>query len=208
MTQKIIVILCFILSFFLGGCMSLKNPSLGIEFYALEYSFPEFENLEQIGSTLKIRRFGSASVYNTNYMIYRTEPNRLASYTYHKWRTPPAGMITDSIFSDLRSSGLFKGIIPYTSNASSDFILEGYVEEFCEWDEDGDWYARISVTITLISQDRDTPDRIVFQKNYDKKERCIDKTPIEVAKAMSRAMKIVSEEVILDIYNSIAGSTN
>ncbi len=203
MTQKIIVILCFILSFFLSGCMSFKNPSLSIEFYTLEYSFPEVENLEKFDSILKIRRFGSASVYNTNYMIYRTEPNRLASYTYHKWRTAPAGMITDRFFTDLQISRLFTGVIPYTSTIPSDFVLEGYVEEFCEWDEEGDWFARISLTITLLSQDKDTPDRIVFQKNYDKKERCTDNTPVEVAKAMSRAVKIVSEEIVLDIYNSI-----
>lgn len=204
MTIRQCLFLLFFLCILLNGCMGLKSPSLNIEFYTLEYDFSEIKDLEKLDSTIKIRRFGSASAYNTNHMLYRTEPNRLASYTYHRWRTPPAAMITDRLFADFQTSGLFAGVIPYTSAVVSDFVMEGYVEEFCEWDDQGNWFARLSVSITLLTQDRERPGTIVFQKNYPQHVRSEKRTPEGIAKAMSRAMQIISNDIVADVYQTIS----
>ena len=92
--QKIIFfMLCFLL--FGGACISLKQPSKKIEFYALEYKAPRMTgNLETLPVVIRIERFNVAPAYNTNRIIYSDRSFKRNAYVYHQWRNNPGDMVT------------------------------------------------------------------------------------------------------------------
>ncbi|MDZ7695422.1 MAG: hypothetical protein U5R49_00365 [Deltaproteobacteria bacterium] len=47
--------------------------------------------------------------------------------------------------------------------------------------------------------------RILFQKTYQGKTACSEKNPQGLAQAMSVAMKQISQEIILDVYEAVKG---
>jgi ABC-type uncharacterized transport system auxiliary subunit len=92
-------------------------------------------------------------------------------------------------------------VLPHSSNVTASYVVDGSVDEFFEWDTEGEWKAVLSLGITLmVDNEPDVSKRIVFQKTYHAKETCRRKNPQALAEAMSRAMEKLSGEIMKDIY--------
>jgi hypothetical protein len=79
--------------------------------------------------------------------------------------------------------------------------MEGFVDEFFEWDTPKGWDTVLGLSITLVVlQEPDISKRILFQKSYRVTRRCKEEHPRGVAETMSLAMQEVSEKIIRDVY--------
>jgi cholesterol transport system auxiliary component len=137
-------------------------------------------------------------------MLYRDQSYTIKSYTFHQWRANPGNLVQHFLIRDLRASGLYKAILPYSSRSPASYVLEGSLDEFLEWDEATGWKAVLSLSMTLINPgEKDARKRIVMQKDYRTIESCRRKNPQAVAEAMSLAMSRVSEQIGRDIYTSL-----
>ncbi|MBW1743271.1 MAG: membrane integrity-associated transporter subunit PqiC [Deltaproteobacteria bacterium] len=202
--DKLVFVFCLILCLTLGACLSLKQPRTKVDFYTLEYDPPPLEKTEPLPVIIRLQRFGVAPTYNTNRLIYRDDSFEREAYLYHKWRANPGDLVSYFIGRDLRQSGLFKGVLAYDSQSPASFMLEGFVDEFLEWDEGNVWHAVLTISITLmVDNEPDISKRILFQKTYHAKEPSSKKHPQELAAAMSQAMSKISREVTMDIYNHL-----
>lgn len=186
---------------FSGACLSLKQPSHKIEFYTLEYESPRFTNLKPLPFVIRLERLSVAPEYNSNRIIYRDKSFKRDAYVYYRWRANPCELVTSFLSRDLKQSGLFKAVLPYDSRLSSSFLLEGSVDEFFECDTEERWEAVLSVSITLMAENEPDGNRkIIFQKQYHAREPCDKKNPRALAEAMSRAMSVVSREIVDTLY--------
>ncbi|MFC1838729.1 ABC-type transport auxiliary lipoprotein family protein [Thermodesulfobacteriota bacterium] len=203
--EKRILIFLLIPLLFVSSCISFKQPHLSIKKYTLEYESPGFTKKERLDYTIKVDSFSVAPIYNTTRIIYSKKPYEIDSYIYHKWISNPGELVTHLIGRDIRNSGLFNGVLlPGERIKDFSYRLGGTIEDFYESDEKSNWKGVLSLSISLISEgDSETGDKIIFQKTYKATENCEEKNPAALARAMSRALKKVSEELIEDLYMSL-----
>lgn len=187
-----------------ASCGSLSRPSPKIEHYALEYTPPAVERARPLPFVVKVERFSAAPLYDTRQIIYRDKPFGRDSYVYHRWRSTPADLVTYFLARDLKSSGLFAGVLPHDSRQSPGFYLEGSVDEFLESDMENGWEAVLAFSVTLLeAKEPDISKRILFQKTYHESKPSNMRNPRALADAMSKAMEELSGRVILDVYDAL-----
>jgi ABC-type uncharacterized transport system auxiliary subunit len=187
------------------SCMSVKQPNPEIKYYTLEYSSPAFAEKERMPCIIKVEQFRVSPVYNTTHIIYRKGAYERDAYTYHRWSVNPADVVTYLIGRDLKSSGLFKGVvIPGERNREVAFRLGGIVDEFYELDGNSEWSGVLSLSITLTPEGKaKKAGTDIFQKSYSVTEKCEKKNPESLAEALSRAMEKVSRQIGEDIHEII-----
>ena len=186
------------------GCAGGKKPSHLIEKYTIEYPSPSFEDLAALDETLQVERFMVAHAFNTDAMVYRPEEFKLDSYSYHRWRVNPGDMITDFLLRDLRAASLFKAVHSYRDTRNARFVVEGGVVDFLEVENNGQRSASLSLSITLLDNDkREITQKIVFQRDYTFSEQIEEKSPKGYVKAMSKAVENTFSAIIPDIYDAV-----
>ena len=188
----------------LFGCMNLKQPYRKVDYYTLEYDPPQLSLSEPLSCILRVERFSVAPTYNTSHMVFREKSFKRNTYAYHQWRANPADLVGHFLYRDIRQSGLCKAVLPYSSSFNASYLIDGSVDEFFEWDTDGQWKAVLSLGITLMAENEpDLSKKILFQKDYHAKENCQRKNPQALAQAMSRAMAKLSKKIMEDIYDHL-----
>jgi ABC-type uncharacterized transport system auxiliary subunit len=187
-----------------GACVSLKQPVNKIEYYTLEYPSPQIETLHPLPYVIRMDRFTVAPPYNTSQIIYRDQSFKRNAYVYYRWQTNPGATVTTLLKRDIKNSGLFKAVLNPGSRFSSQYMIEGTVDEFFEWDTQNAWKAILTVSIILTEKNKnDIKNRILYQKTYRKAEICQQKKPRAVAEAMSQALSKISKEMIIDVYDCL-----
>lgn len=205
--KRIGMITVMVASLMFGACVNLKQPRNKISFYTLEYAEPAFTEKRPLPFVLKLERFSVAPFYNTSQIVYREKSFEREHYAYHRWRANPADLTTYFIGRDIRSSGLFNGVLSPGSGSRSSHLIEGSVDEFLEQDSPSGWKATLAIGITLIKQNEpDISRRVILDKVYREARECSEKNPRALAEAMSKAMKSVSERIIKDIYAALSTS--
>lgn len=191
-----------------GGCVSLKQPGMDIDYYTLEYdkSLPVTNaGLDPVQAVIKVERLNIAPAYNTNRIIYRDQSFKRASYFYHKWKANPADMITHLLTRDTRRSGLFKAVVIPGSKTPHTHIVEGSVDELLEWDSKDKWEAVLSVNVTLLdAEESNISKKVIFQQRFSARKKCEEKHPKALVQAMSEAMAEVSENICMAVYNALS----
>ncbi|MBW1721655.1 MAG: membrane integrity-associated transporter subunit PqiC [Deltaproteobacteria bacterium] len=195
---KVIIVGLFLL---LPSCLGLEQPSNKVDYYTLEYPPPRLEGLRPLECVVRVQRFSVAAPYNRIPIVYRDKAFRRQTYHYHKWRANPGDLVSSYLQRDLKSSGLFKAVLPYDSKGPSDYLLEGSVDEFFEWDTGETWKAVLTLSVALIADREPNIQRgVIFQKTYREEQPCKDRTPEAVAEAMSGAMARIAERILRDLY--------
>lgn len=189
----------------LPACMDLKQPSLDMQYYTLEYETPVFTERETLPFIIKVENYNAAPVYNTTAIIFKERAYNRGSYPYHRWMTAPADIITYLLGRDIKNSGMFKGVImPGERNREVSFRLAGIIDEFHELDNGGEHYGVLTMSITLTPvSGKGAKGMDIFQKSYSVTEKMERKNPAALAEALSRAMQEMSQEIGTDIYEYI-----
>ena len=203
--KNISVIFIIFLIFPFSACLNFKQQNPEVEYYTLEYDSPAPSGREKLPYIIKVETFKVSPVYDTTSIIYRENAFKRESYTYHKWSVNPANIVTYLVGRDLKSSGLFKGVvIPGERNREVSFYLGGIVDEFYELDDNREWSGVLSLSITLTTEGKVKKTGMdIFQKTYSVTEKCEKKNPASLAEALSRAMEKVSRETGEDLYSYI-----
>ena len=73
----------------------------------------------------------------------------------------------------------------------------------CVWSK-GDKTAVISISVSLKdTREKETGKRIMFQKKYVREEPLQESSPRGYCQAASQAMRIISEQIINDVYAAV-----
>ena len=197
--ERFIIIVLGMVILMLTGCVGGKTPAVKFDYYTLEYETPaagDAEMHEALPVVLRLERFTAAPEYETDRIIYRDSSNKRSAYYYHKWRAVPADLVTFFLKRDLAESGRFIGVLPPESGSGYTHVLDGTVEEFLEWDDDASCEAIITVNIVLLNpKEADATKQVLLQQRFVAREQCEKKQPAFVARAMSRAMAKLSQDI-------------
>ncbi len=195
--------LLFLGMILIGGCSFGSSPSYRVNHYTLEYPPPVLKEPSAINELLRVERFSVCQTYNTSAMIYKEGPHLRNVDPYNRWRTKPGEMATENLVRDLRNSGLFRGVISYSDSGDARYLLEGQVDEFLELNEKNS-LALLSLNVTLVDLKKsNVAERMIFQRDYKVAESCTERTPAGLAQGMSRAMREISRQILVDLQKEL-----
>ena len=203
-------IICFIFFFLvIQACSVGGKPQYEIEYYILDYQAPTLEKQAQLDGTIKFDLFTIASAYNNKNMIFRTDNYSLDFFNYNRWAVNPADRVADNLLRDIQASGLFHAVFSRYTVEEVGFLLQGGIGEFFLRVEKNSKIAVISLQITLKNSNQVKANkRIIFQKKYHHEELLTEQTPRGYCQAMSQALKILSQQITIDVYQAIKESSN
>lgn len=199
----LISIFCLVI---ISSCVTGGKPPYEIKNYILTYTSDPIGSADKINATMKFSRFSIASAYNSTSMIFRKGEYSVDAFNYSRWAVNPADMIADFLLRDIRASNLFHAVFSRYATEEGRFILSGNVEEFDLLMDQTDNRAVISIVLSLTDAlQKETGKKVVWQKKYSIQEPLRENSPYGYSEAASRAMKVISQQIIGDIYEAVKG---
>lgn len=175
-------------------------------YYTLDYPSPAAMENSKLSHVLRVDRFAATPPFHTQRIIYADKGLHRNAYAHFQWIAAPGEMLAFFLGRDLRSSEAFKAVLPPDATVLPSHTIKGWVETFLEEDFTSQGQAALKLSITLMdARETDVSRRVIFQKSYAAKRECASKTPAALAEAMSEAAAQVSAQMVLDIYNALAG---
>ena len=203
LTRVLTIGVCLILLGLMCGCASKQKQRQAIKFYNIHYSPPGPVTQSPLPFIISVGKFKTAPPYNSTLIIYSKNNFTQNKYYYHQWIMNPEEMVTHLMARDLRGSNIAQAIL-VSDNGLATHQLNGIVEQFYEQDQENQWNAVLSITVTLtMMNENDISRRVCYQKNYKEISPCEQKNPKGLARAMSMAMSNISEIIISDTYDAL-----
>ena len=116
----------------LTGCVTEKLPPVSL--YTLD---PDLDAVKApvagentAGKILMLGRISSTQPYSGSEMLYSDAQLRQNSYAYSRWSSPVTVMLLSVFEEALENSGRYRAVVPYSSQARSDLLLEGTLFDF------------------------------------------------------------------------------
>jgi ABC-type uncharacterized transport system auxiliary subunit len=169
-------------------------------YYRIHYDMPEHNSPAPIPVTIGIEAFDSDVLYKGDRIVYRNSEYEVQFYHYRRWVAPPNKLVKERVIEQFRSSGVFGKIVDNAALTKVDYMLNGNIKSFEEWDEKNAWYGLVSIAFQLRNNETK---EIVWENTLSEKTAVSRKDPGEVAKAISESLKTVVEKAIQEIEENL-----
>ena len=145
--MKVLIALAALVT--LAGCAGkVKYPS----YYTLNVPPPPDPPAQEgVRASLAIREFRSPAYLRQGAIVYKTSPEQLGFYQYHRWAVDPRDFVTNAVADRLRASGKFTQVKLYDGRPDIDYILSGRLEKLEEIDYDGGVKVQVAISAQMMS---------------------------------------------------------
>jgi len=103
---------------------------------------------ESVRTSIAVREFQAPSYLRQGPIVYRSTPEEIGFYEYHRWAVDPRTLVTGAVVDHLRASGQYSTVSMYNGHADNDFIFSGKLEKL----EEADYQAGIKVDVAISAQ--------------------------------------------------------
>ena len=145
----IAVVFAIAASIVLSGCMGkVRYPN----YYTLHVAPPP-DPPAQGGTraSLAIRQFRSPVYLRQGAIVYKTSPEQIGFYDYHRWAVDPREFLTNAVADRLRASGNFTQVKLYDGRPDVDYVLSGRLEELEEVDYQGGVKVQVAISAQMTN---------------------------------------------------------
>ena len=130
----------------LAGCGRVKPT----RYYTLNLpSPPDPPAPDSVHTSIAVREFQSPVYLRQGPIVYRTTPEEIGFYEYHRWAADPRLIATNSVLDHLRASGNFSLVSMYDGHSDMDYVLTGTLEKLEEIDYDGGVKVQVAVSAQI-----------------------------------------------------------
>lgn len=128
----------------LSGCGSVRYPKT----YVLNLPPPVPQEAPTGGTlgTISVREFQCPEYLCEGRIVYRSTPEEVGFYEYHRWALNPREAITQYVVESLRARSLFKSVVDHEHGSAEAYVLSGKLERLEELDHGPD--VRVICTIS------------------------------------------------------------
>ena len=147
--HRVAVVFAVAASIVLSGCMGkVKYPN----YYTLNVPPPP-DPPAQGGTrpSLAIRQFRSPVYLRQGAIVYKTSPEQIGFYDYHRWAVDPRELLTNAVADRLRASGKFTQVKLYDGRADVDYVLGGRLEKLEEIDYQGGVKVQVAISAQMTN---------------------------------------------------------
>ena len=181
----------FIGAIVLAGCGSVRYPKT----YVLNLPPPVPQAAPSTGALgpLAIREFECPEYLCDDRIAYRSSPEEIGFYEYHRWAMNPGEAITQYVIEDLRAESLFKSVAVHERGSESAYVLSGNIERFDEVDQGRD----VRVVCTISAQLLDTRTRSVVWSHTASETVAVEERDIRgVVSSLSSAARTAIDHLL------------
>jgi ABC-type uncharacterized transport system auxiliary subunit len=141
-------VFCLAALLMLAGCGRVRYP----EYYTLNLPAPpDPPAAEKAHASLAIREFRAPTYLRQGAIVYKTSPEQISFYAYHRWATDPRDFVTNAIIERLRASGAFARVQAYNGSRDTEYVLSGRLEKLEELDYQGGVKVQVAIFAEMTS---------------------------------------------------------
>ena len=132
----------------LAGCGgAVKYPN----YYTLHVPPPPDPPMAPgVHASLAVREFREPSYIREGAIVYKTSPEQIGFYNYHRWAVDPREFVTNAVEDRLSASGKFARVTLYDGHSDIDFILSGSLDKLEEIDYDGGVKVEVAISAQMV----------------------------------------------------------
>ena len=133
----------------LTGCGgAVKYP----KYYTLNVPPPPDPPVQEgVHTSLAIREFRSPNYLRQGAIVYKTSPEQIGFYEYHRLAVDPREFLTNAVKDRLSASGNFTQVKLYDGRSDIDYILSGRLEKLEEIDYQGGVKVEVVISAQMLS---------------------------------------------------------
>jgi ABC-type uncharacterized transport system auxiliary subunit len=106
---------------------------------------------EGVRASLAVREFRSPTYLHQGAIVYKTSPEQIGFYNYHRWAVDPREFVTNAVTERLRASGNFTQVKLYDGHSDIDYVLSGRLEQLEEIDYDGGVKVQVAISAQMTN---------------------------------------------------------
>jgi ABC-type uncharacterized transport system auxiliary subunit len=192
------LVLIMVLLAALAGCGRVKYP----KYYTLNVPPPPDPVAEESPRTsVAVREFQSPVYLRQGPIVYRTTPEQIGFYEYHRWATDPRVLVTSAIIDHLRASGQFSAVSTYNGHPESDYIVSGKLEKL----EELDYQSGVKVEVAMSVQiTRVATGATVWSNAVSEVGAVSQRTVPGVVSQMNRTMELAVNKLLSTVPTALA----
>ena len=186
----------------LAGCGRVRYPAS----YVLNFPPPAPQAAPSNGTLgpVAIRELRCPEYLCEGRIAYRTSPEEVAFYEYHRWAMDPRQAITQYLEDGLRAQSLFQSVTVHERGSETAYVLSGNIERFEEVDQDRD----VRVICTISAQLLDTRTRSVVWSHTESETVPVEKRDIAgVVGSLSAAAQTVADRLLKSMTVELPATT-
>ena len=157
--------------------------------------------------SLAVREFRSPEYLRQGAIVYRTSPEQVGFYQYHRWAVDPREFVTNAIIDRLRATGRFAEVRADNGRADVDFVLSGRLEKLEEVDYEGG--VRVEVALSAqITEPRagKTVWANAASESTQVEKRNVPAVVADMSQAMDRAIQKLLTSLTVSTTSSLSPS--
>lgn len=112
-----------------------------------------------------MREFQAPGYLRQGPIVYRSTPEEIGFYEYHRWAADPRKTVTGAVVDELRASGQFSMVSTYDGRRDIEHVFSGKLERLEEVDYEGGVRVEVglSAQITRVSNGTTVWSNSVFE---------------------------------------------
>jgi ABC-type uncharacterized transport system auxiliary subunit len=133
----------------LTGCGGkLRYPS----YYTLNLPAPPDPLApESVRTSIAVREFQCPGYLRQGPIVYRSTPEKLGFYEYHRWAEDPRTLVTSAVIDHLRASGRYSIVSMYNGRPDNDYTFSGKLEKLEEVDNEAGVKVEVAISAQITS---------------------------------------------------------
>jgi ABC-type uncharacterized transport system auxiliary subunit len=181
----------------LAGCGRVRYPA----YYTLNLpSPPDPPAPENVRTSIAVREFQSPGYLRQGPIVYRTTPEEVGFYEYHRWAADPRMLVTSAVIDHLRAVGQFSRVSIYDGRPNNDYVFSGRLEKL----EEVDYQAGVKVEVEISAQITKVATGATVWSNAVSETRPVSQRNVPgVVSQMNRTMELAINKLLSTVPQSL-----
>jgi len=166
---------------------------------------PDPPAAENVHASVAIREFRAPAYLRQGAIVYKSSPEQIGFYAYHRWAINPCEFVTNSVIERLRAGGHFARVKPYDGRPDVEYVISGQLEKL----EEIDYAGGVKVEVAISAQMTNLVTRTTVWTNAVSETGDVNKSDVPaVVTEMNRTMERAIEKLLSPMPAEVAtGST-
>jgi len=196
--KKFTIALGFMLALLtVAGCSRVRYPA----YYTLNLRpAPDPPALEK-QTSIAVREFHEPVYLRQGPIVYRSTPEKIGFYEYHRWAADPGKVVSSAVVDDLRASGQFSMVSMYDGRQDIDYVFSGKLEKLEEVDYEGVVKVEVGLSAQITRVSNGTT---VWSNSVSEVENVSHRNVPGVVAEMNRTMELALNKLLSTIPAPLA----
>lgn len=178
----------------LPGCAGkIRYPN----YYTLNIpTAPDPPAEEAVRPSIAVREFQAPAYLRQGPIVYRSTPEQIGFYEYHRWAVDPRTTVTNAVVDHLSAGAHFSQVTTYDGRSATDYIVSGKLEKLEELDYEGGVRVEVAVSAQITKVATGVP---VWSNAVSEVETVSQRSVPGVVSQMNRSMDLAINKLLATV---------